>query len=146
MPARLPTVGGDNSNWGSVLNTYLQVEHQADGTHKMGTGLVTEVVNTVTTSGASQTIPAPSTQTISDITLSANCALTLPTAVAGQSFTIVLRQDATGNRTVTWVGSPKWPAGAAPALTVNANAVDVICFLCVDGTNWLGFVSGYDLR
>lgn len=32
--ARLPTVGGDDGNWGSVLNTFLGVEHASDGTLK----------------------------------------------------------------------------------------------------------------
>lgn len=32
--ARLPTVGSDDGNWGSVLNTYLQVSHNDDGTLK----------------------------------------------------------------------------------------------------------------
>lgn len=31
--ARLPTVAGDNNNWGTVLNGYLGVEHNPDGTH-----------------------------------------------------------------------------------------------------------------
>lgn len=30
--ARLPTVGGDNGGWGTVLNTFLQVAHNSDGT------------------------------------------------------------------------------------------------------------------
>lgn len=34
--ASLPTVGGDSGNWGTILNTYLQVEHAADGTHNLG--------------------------------------------------------------------------------------------------------------
>lgn len=33
MP-RLPTVGGDHGNWGSVLNSYLLVGHNDDGTTK----------------------------------------------------------------------------------------------------------------
>jgi hypothetical protein len=33
--ARLPTVGGDSGNWGSVLNEYLQTAHNADGTLKL---------------------------------------------------------------------------------------------------------------
>lgn len=32
--ARLPTPGGDNGTWGSILNEYLSVEHNADGTLK----------------------------------------------------------------------------------------------------------------
>ena len=34
MTARLPTVGGDNNNWGTVLNEYLEVSHNASGIHK----------------------------------------------------------------------------------------------------------------
>lgn len=34
MAARLPTPGGDNGNWGKILNDYLRVEHNSDGTLK----------------------------------------------------------------------------------------------------------------
>lgn len=34
--ARLPNVGGDNGNWGTILNEFLEVEHNTDGTHKSG--------------------------------------------------------------------------------------------------------------
>lgn len=30
--ARLPTVGGDNNDWGAVLNEFLEVSHNGDGT------------------------------------------------------------------------------------------------------------------
>lgn len=30
--SRLPVVGGDAGNWGTILNDYLQVSHAADGT------------------------------------------------------------------------------------------------------------------
>lgn len=30
---RLPTVGGDSENWGTILNEFLKQEHDADGTH-----------------------------------------------------------------------------------------------------------------
>jgi len=33
--ARLPTVGGDYGNWGTVLNEYLATAHNADGTLKL---------------------------------------------------------------------------------------------------------------
>lgn len=32
MTARLPTVGGDNGDWGDILNQFLQVSHKGDGT------------------------------------------------------------------------------------------------------------------
>lgn len=34
--ARLPSVGGDENSWGTVLNEYLQVAHALDGTLKPG--------------------------------------------------------------------------------------------------------------
>lgn len=33
--ARLPTVGGDTNTWGTVLNDFLGVAHNADGTLKL---------------------------------------------------------------------------------------------------------------
>ncbi len=32
MAQRLPTPGGDDGNWGTILNSYLQVSHNSDGT------------------------------------------------------------------------------------------------------------------
>jgi len=32
--ARLPTPGGDSGNWGTILNEFLEVSHQSDGTLK----------------------------------------------------------------------------------------------------------------
>lgn len=103
---------------------------------------ITETVNTVATSGAAQTIPEPATASVSRITLSANCTLTFPTAAAGKSFTLVLVQDGTGSRTVTWPGTVLWAGGTTPTLTTTASKRDCFSFLCADGTNWLGFTSG----
>ena len=36
---RLPVVGGDDGNWGSLLNEYLAQSHNPDGTLK-NTGLI----------------------------------------------------------------------------------------------------------
>lgn len=103
---------------------------------------LTETVNTVATSGSSQTIPDPATgATMSRITLTANCTLTFPTAAAGKSFYLALGQDATGSRTVTWP-TIQWPGGVTPTLTTTPSKVDRFAFLCDDGTNWVGFTSG----
>lgn len=34
--ARLPNPGGDDGNWGEILNTYLSQSHKSDGTLKNG--------------------------------------------------------------------------------------------------------------
>lgn len=144
MP-RLPTPGGDEGNWGTVLNEFLETEHATDGKHKMGEGLVTENVNTVADASTAYTIPSPASYTLHNLTLTDNCTITLPTATAGQSFTLLLRQDATGSRTVTW-NAALWSGGTAPTLTTTASALDVLVFICIDGTNWMGFVSGQDMQ
>lgn len=46
--ARLPIPGGDSESWGTILNTYLQVEHNADGTLKVRSdGTIPQLENTV---------------------------------------------------------------------------------------------------
>lgn len=144
--ARLPTVGGDDGSWGTVLNSYLQAEHGSDGAHGLSSGLVTDVVTTVAASGSTYTIPAVTTSGITDLTLTASCTLTFPTATAGHSFTLILRQGGSGSYTITWPSSVKWASGNVPILTTTVGAVDILGFLCVDGTNWFGFLSGNDMK
>lgn len=107
-----------------------------------GPAVVQETVNTVATSGAAQTIPNPLSASISRITLTAACTLTFPTAGAGLSFTVILIQDGTGSRSVTWPASVKWPSGITPTLTATGGRRDLFTFLCADGTNWLGSYAG----
>jgi len=47
-------------------------------------------------------------------------------AVAGQSIMIILRQDATGSRLVSWGSNWKFPDGTAPTLSTDPGAIDVI--------------------
>jgi hypothetical protein len=42
---RLPTVGGDSGNWGTVLNDFLDVSHNADGTLESGIVADTQVAS-----------------------------------------------------------------------------------------------------
>ena len=53
------------------------------------------------------------------------------------SLTLILVQDATGSRTITWPASVKWPGGTAPTLTTTANAIDIVS-LMYDGVNYYG--------
>ncbi len=39
-PARLPTVGGDTNEWGTILNEYLNVSLNQDGSIRNNTGIV----------------------------------------------------------------------------------------------------------
>jgi len=205
--ARLPQPGSDANVWGSILNDFLRLEHNDDGTLKIratiqnkydfpvggipetdltptvqtklnstatastssvggiqlagdlgGTATaptvpalrdkvpITETVTTNSASGTAITISDIANTSIYYITLTANATITLPAAQPGQSFTIALKQDALGTRSITWPSSVKWPNGVAMQPTSSANAVDIISFLSVTAGTWFGFPAGFDLR
>lgn len=79
--------------------------------------------------------------TVQILTLTGNCTFTFPTATAGKSFMILLKQDGTGGRTATWPASVKWPSSVAPTVTSTANRLDKYVFTA-DGTNWYGSLGG----
>jgi len=74
--------------------------------------------------------------TVQKLTLTGNATLTMPTAVAGKSFIIILAQDATGGRSVTW-STVSWPSATAPTITTTASKIDLYSFFS-DGTSWYG--------
>ena len=78
--------------------------------------------------------------TVQIITLTGNATITMPTATAGKSFIILLKQDATGSRSVTWT-TVKYPGGTAPTITATASRQDIFSFFA-DGTNWYGTTIG----
>lgn len=104
---------------------------------------LTEAVNTVAAAGASQTLAATSTATVNDLTLTANCTITLPAGTPGSSFTLVLRQGGSGSYTVTFSPTPKYPNGAVPTLSTAVGAVDLFTFVYV--TAWNCFAAGMAL-
>jgi hypothetical protein len=94
----------------------------------------------VAASSTAQTIPDTAVGGLHKITLTGNCTLTFPTGAVGKSFHLILKQDATGSRTVVWpsgAGGAKWAGGTAPTLTTTAAAVDWIEFVH-DGVAWNG--------
>jgi hypothetical protein len=106
-----------------------------------------ETLVTDTDSGTTHTIDI-TTGNVHQLTLTANCTLTFsnpsPTGKAC-SFTLIVTQDGTGSRTLTYPGSVLWAGGSAPTLTTTASAVDILTFLTTDaGTTWYGFVGGLD--
>jgi hypothetical protein len=62
---------------------------------------------------------------------------------AGASFTVILRQDSTGGRAVTFnTNYWRFPNGTQPSVTTNASAIDVIsCVADPFGTNVLAVIS-----
>ena len=78
---------------------------------------------------------------VQKVTLTANCTVTLTSPAAGamRTLTLLVFQDATGTRTITWPGSVKWGNAGAPVLTTTASKMDMISLFTVDGgANWYG--------
>ena len=77
------------------------------------------------------------------LTASTACTFTMPTATAGKSFVLMLKQAAsTGNGTATFTGV-KWGTSGAPTITATAGKMDILSFFS-DGTNWYGSIAqGY---
>jgi len=102
---------------------------------------VTNYVETPFSANSSTAITLALTNgTVQIITLTGNATITMPTAVSGKSFIMLLRQDATGSRTVTW-STVKWAGGTAPTVTATASKQDIYSFFS-DGSSWYGVTVG----
>lgn len=97
-------------------------------------GQYTEGVVGIGNSSTAQTLSLTN-GTAQTVTMTGNCTFTMPTAVAGQSFILIINTGA-GGFTGTFT-SVKWPSGVAPTLTVAASRWDILTFIS-DGTNWYG--------
>ncbi len=94
------------------------------------------------TSSSTLSLTSGTVQTAT-LTASTACTFTMPTATAGKSFVLLLKQAAsTGNGTATFTGV-KWGTAGAPTITATAGKMDILTFIA-DGTNWYGNIAqGY---
>jgi hypothetical protein len=128
--ATLTNKAGSNSQWTndeafiktSVANTYTKQQ----------------VVAMATLTDAASITWDLSTQQTATVTLTDNRALANPTnQVAGATYVIIVKQDGTGSRTLSYGTDYKFPGGTAPTLSIGASDVDVVCFVS-DGTYLYG--------
>src|SRR5664280_1437005 len=127
--ARLPTPGGDDGNWGTILNDFLSQEHNADGSLKPSGSLAgkaavltaTAVKTTTYTATANQLIPADAT--------SAAFTVTLPTAPADKTRVLVKKIDSTANAVTVAAGGSdvfnKTAGSTSVSLSLQNQAVTV---------------------
>jgi plastocyanin len=78
---------------------------------------------------------------VHQVTLGGNRTLAVTGITPGRSIRIVLIQDGTGSRTVTWFSGIKWAGAAAPTLTTTAGRRDVITITCTAAGAYLGVAS-----
>jgi prophage DNA circulation protein len=125
-------LGNTTSTLGNLTTTNITVTNY------------TETVLNVGTVGASSTLSLTNgTVQTATLTASTACTFTMPTATAGKSFVLLLKQAATtGNGTATFT-SVKFDAVGTPTITATAGKMDILTFIA-DGTNWYGSAAqGY---
>ncbi len=147
MTARLPLVGGDDGVWGTILNEFLTVEHNADGTQKALmnptlTGIVDASAATVKVKSFVPLLPTPVSAAggvaLFDLTmnnqfmisLTGNTTFAIVGANAGEAIKIRITSNGFG---VTWWPGITWAGGVTPVLTAGGKADWVI--LLRTGTN-----------
>jgi len=140
---------GDDTNVG--IDITPKGTGEMDVTASFMTGIFSDKVSAIGNTGTAQTITATNGQVFT-ATLTGNCTFTLAGSNSNSnratSFTLILANDATPSRTVSWAGGTfKWPGGAASlARTTTANAIDVWVFFSPDGgTTWYGNISQKNL-
>ena len=90
----------------------------------------------ILTDGATVTWNAE-TQDVCKLTLGGNRTLAAPTnGTTGQFISILVIQDGTGGRTITWNAVYEFAADTAPTLTATANLGDLFTFR-YNGAKWL---------
>jgi len=130
-------------------NLYVGGTTNVNGTVNLNTSTLTspklqsykETVNTIG-SVVSNTNLDISTANIFDVTLGGTpITFTFtnpPASGTAQPVTVILRQDATGNRSATFTNA-KYTDGNLPVLSTGSNQVDVLTFFTVNGGSfWFG--------
>ena len=78
-----------------------------------------------------------STEDVAKVTLAGNRTLAAPTnATTGQFISLLIIQDGTGSRTLTWNAAYEFAADTAPTLTTTAAKGDLFVFR-YNGSKWL---------
>lgn len=129
--SRLPTPGGDNNNWGTVLNDYLSQSINADGSLKSAaveTALYTISVQTTNyTAGSTQSEYILVNSSVGAVTV------TLPTATSNKNAYSIKKTDSSANNvTAATTSSQTIDGGSTAVLRVQYVSVTLIS----DGSNW----------
>ncbi len=153
LTAAVTTGAPELSAQGSDANINLKLTPKGTGvvsttsltlSNTLTTAAYTETIVASGTVGASATLAITAgTILTATLTSATPCTFTMPTATAGKSFTLLLKQPASGTVTTATFTGVKWNSGGAPTITATLGRLDILAFVA-DGTNWYGTASqGY---
>jgi hypothetical protein len=118
-------------NDGSTTTTWISGD--SNGQVKLVSGYIAEVALT----DASTITWNAATQPVAKVTLGASRTMGLPAnPVSGQFISLLIIQDGTGSRTITWNAAYEFALDTAPTLTATANLGDLFTFR-YNGAKWL---------
>jgi hypothetical protein len=148
-------IAAGNLNYGATAVTATGAELNYSDLATLGTTAASKVItadanNLTTVSGAvanvEDTLTDGATITwdvidspVAKVTLAGNRTLSAPsgtTPIAGQFVSLLIIQDGTGGRTITWNAVYEFAADTAPTLTATANLGDLFTFR-YNGAKWL---------
>lgn len=141
--ARLPTVGGDNNNWGEVLNDFLEVSHSSDGSLKKSSieaSLTGEITSHTHPGGGNVTKSDVEAVLIGDITSHTHSALDASASSLTWDGSSILFTKLNGRYSQQTVSSNLTLTANSTGAILNATTV---LKLKGDGTHTLT-LSGFD--
>lgn len=132
MAQRLPVVGSDDNTWGTVLNGYLSVAHNANGTDN--------TVTLLTNSSSPYTISSESPVNINEVLLcnctSGSITVTLPDATSStfntNTYTVKKTDSSSNNVTINTTSSQTIDGSTSATIMVRYVSVSLVS----DGSNW----------
>ena len=103
------------------------------------TGLQVKLGTEATLTDGSTVAWDVSASPIASVTLGGNRTLALPTNPVGngQYISLLVIQDGTGSRTLTWNAAYEFTADTAPTLTTTASKGDLFTFRYYNGAKWI---------
>jgi hypothetical protein len=81
---------------------------------------------------------------LQSVTLGGNRTLAF-TITTNRVFSLILKQDGTGSRTVTWPAGIIWAGGSAPTLTTTLNKSDCLVLIRTGSGAYIGMVAGQNI-
>ncbi len=76
------------------------------------------------------------------VTLGGNRTINFTNYISGEILRLIVCQDATGNRTVTWDSKVMWSGGSAPNLTSTAGYCDLMAMVATNATGTTPIIFG----
>jgi len=143
-------IGGDTLDYVDILSvvtvsccdvlSLLKLNKLSDTAADLTVAGYTEDPSVMTLTGAGTACTlniAASTALRATLVASTTCVFTMPSAVDGKSFQLMLKQAAvTGNGHATFTGV-EWGDAGVPSITATAGKMDILAFFS-DGTKWYG--------